>query len=197
MSQEGIWVIVIGGMAILVALIIGGIQIYQGKIQISLSRNHKSFPIQINIKSRNTSKEAQISSNVTDSLPLEINITPEILEKDRIYRKDILPDIIFAELKKYPPYQIAQVLSNYIGLKVEWDLLFYNIRPYHDKFRVSLDYNNSAYLIFINIDITEYPELKIAHKGTKINIKGTISEVDPPVFLTLKDVKINITQLLT
>jgi hypothetical protein len=195
MNEAEILAIVIGGIAILVAIIIGGIQIYQGNIQISLSRNHKSFPIQINIKSRNASNIAKVSSEITESIPLEINIIPEINEKDQIYRKDITPDDIYIELNKFSPFQRMNAFSNFTDLKVEWDLFFEHIFPFNNKFCALFVTKARMNTVSYILDIKDYPELKIAPRGTIINVRGTISGMREGE-IELKNVSLIIPNLL-
>jgi hypothetical protein len=92
------------------------------------------------------------------------------------YSPGPLPRMIASELNSAPPFQRSAKASSYTGLKVQWLTTLEFIQDLGDgKVDISLtDPRGHPWIYCNDIDISLYPQLKIAHAGTRIWVAGTI-----------------------
>jgi hypothetical protein len=103
---------------------------------------------------------------------------------------DLLPDQIIKEIDARPPFQRTEAAQNYIGMKVTWRLTFYSVRLINDtKARLMLKDRGSYPWIYCDIDIPDYPAIKITQEGAELRVSGRIADVADNV-ITLTDVSI-------
>ena len=179
------------GIGILVAIIIGYIQIREAKKQNELTKlsleNKKPEPIsntekQIDLPElpNESKKQTVIQEMLTGNV---INISSEIpIEEMKInsndYRKKPTPKEIYKTIADTPPYNQKEIGKSFIKIKVVWDLSFYSMR--HDKNNIySLKFYSVDVLgVSCNTDITEYPEFKILKRNQKVRVYGEIASVE-------------------
>ena len=116
------------------------------------------------------------------------------------YRLSPSPGEITNSIKKLSPFQQQEACNNYTGVKVQWYVKLSGIKPLGDF----LPGEPSFYLlshdvkdgIGVNcqIDVSEYPELKIIPHAHKMWIAGTIKNVDT-MWINLTDVRLSISSL--
>lgn len=98
------------------------------------------------------------------------------------------PDEIAEYVEKLTPYEQSGQISVYNGVKVSWLGSFSDIIPYGADFRSHYGWDTDVMffgahrpkkvmLISCGINIEEAPRFKSLKRGTKVGIKGTISDV--------------------
>ena len=82
---------------------------------------------------------------------------------------------ILADIEKTTPYLRNQAESSYVGLKIQWKVSFYSISNINtNTYHVTTLYKGNYPWIYFNIDIEQYPFLKVATKKQNFLIKGKI-----------------------
>jgi len=137
-------------VGILIALVIGAWQVYLAIKQIEITKQGQK-----NIASIQTTT-AQHSE----------------------HRKQPYPKELISEIDKLPLAQQEQARRNYIGLKVEWQATLYSVTSKEGNIArlMMLDRGNYPW-IHCEVDVSNYPELKIAREGHGLWVAGEIAEV--------------------
>jgi hypothetical protein len=127
---------------------------------------------------------SNITQNVTISL--QPNVPPRTQQGDE-YSERPTPQEINSQLTSFPPYQYRDAERAYRGIKVTWSVTFQslddikhygglNIRN-DDTHIVFLSYGHEEQgtcFVMANINIEQVPRLKVAHRGTRMRVSGTI-----------------------
>jgi len=93
--------------------------------------------------------------------------------KNSIDAKKILSDI-----ENTSPYLRDQAASNYVGLQIHWEVSFSSIRNINTNiYHVTTLYRGSYPWIYFDIDIEQYPFLKVARKKQNFSITGKIKTI--------------------
>jgi hypothetical protein len=110
------------------------------------------------------------------------------------------PKEIRAQLNALPLFQRKAATQSYLGLNVRWPVtLEYlsEIGEWHRKefktdFTHTLEVNFENYegLVRTEVNIERFPRLKISHKGSRMQISGTVSNVSEGGTVTLRDANI-------
>lgn len=94
------------------------------------------------------------------------------------YARHPLPADITADVGGVPPFQVAAKEQSYVDLKVQWRTTLSSAEESeNDTVRLTLLDRGSYPWIYCTVKIGEYPEIKIATKGTEIWVAGTIEQV--------------------
>lgn len=96
---------------------------------------------------------------------------------------NVTPQKIEEELKNISPFQKKDHAKMFKGLKVQWELLFFNIIENASLVEdaVMVQFLSDDFLgpnIFCNFSLSEYPEIKTMKRKQKVIIEGFVSEVD-------------------
>ncbi len=105
-----------------------------------------------------------------------ITITPN----PTLHINSVSPKEISDEIKKLPPLQQREAGRNYQGINISWSLFFLDIFPSYNKkgvYTIHLQ-DQSGISIVCDINIDDYPVLKITKKSQKIDAEGTILNVE-------------------
>ncbi len=98
---------------------------------------------------------------------------------------------IIEEIEKSPPFQQNEILKHYIGLSIDWNMKLSSVdKASNDNIKVTFGDIGSfdGYGITTCIvKLSDYPELAIMKRDTKIRIEAKIDSIDYPIF-RLKDV---------
>jgi hypothetical protein len=133
-------------------------------------------------------------SNITQSVSITV---PEGSQGTGEFHSDPSADEITGYISSLPPYQQSQACANYEGLRVSWPTVLKSVSPEDDRSaRVLMHYgegglNSSS--VFITVDVSKYPRLKISHRGTKLQVTGTIDEANDH-WVKLKDATLSFRQ---
>ncbi|AEU35540.1 hypothetical protein [Granulicella mallensis] len=101
---------------------------------------------------------------------------------------------IHRALKRLPSLQRDEVIaSNYLGLNVYWKTRFFDILDINRGSLKQFSFNQRGWhrfsrmdrLIYTPIDIDQYPETRSLRRGCRIDLYGTIVEVDTVLGITL------------
>ena len=105
---------------------------------------------------------------------------PFDLPEGGLYKSRPLPNEIVNAIDKLPPLLRESAEENYLGLKVKWRTRLRTIYPPEENVvKVMLDTGEMGIaLILCRVDITQYPELKIAKTKQKLWIAGEITNIE-------------------
>jgi hypothetical protein len=100
------------------------------------------------------------------------------------------PVILMEELRSAPPYQVEQISSNYVGLRIkcsgEYFYIYVDRESQAPRCDITLRYESRTdILIMFSIDIEQYPILKIAKFGKKFTVVGRIAEIFLPSIIKI------------
>lgn len=103
------------------------------------------------------------------------------------------PREIFSQLSSLPVFQQADAAEAYKGIKVRWSAEFWTMEdirlcfgyePIGDTTHfVLLNAEKRSELIRVPVNIERIPRLKVTHRGTKMEVRGTIQEVKASILL--------------
>jgi hypothetical protein len=124
------------------------------------------------------------------------------------YSEKPTPTEIEAQLDSLPAYQRNAAKESYSGLKVSWLLRLGSLHEQGAAYRAVLGTDTTHTLIAqyeietiglpptvtVDINIENFPRLKITHAGTPLRISGTISSVSFSGSIGLRDVEIEFDQ---
>jgi hypothetical protein len=143
-------------IAIVIAVIIGLWQIYLARKQIQHSRS-----LIVNIEQKETTALSEVANDANKYV-------------NRPY-----PIEIIEQINKLPLIQKRDAEKSYVGLRVNWETTLSDLYPHEPGiYRLALQDRGRYPWIFCNIDISKYPEIKIALAGQKLWVRGEIAEVD-------------------
>ena len=96
-----------------------------------------------------------------------------------IYKTKPYPSKIRREIHKCPPYQREAKLKSYLGLPLQWKT---ELEAIHDQSEgvirlMMLDRGNYPW-VYCSANISEYPELKVIKKGTRMWVAGKLEGID-------------------
>lgn len=132
-------------------------------------------------QSQNSKDSSQNSSAKKDDLELKMS--------------EPTPMQIYEEIDKVPPLQRQDVARRYIGIKVDWELIFSSASLIEKDQAVILFDSapaNKVNLMSVRclVKLSDYQELSIMKSGKKVRVTGTISGIGLLLFVELKDVKL-------
>ena len=86
---------------------------------------------------------------------------------------------IFSEIESGPQLMRAKARSAYIGQEIDWTAEFFSGEP-EDEQRafLALRHEPSEKMIFVHINLADYPWLQSARRGEVIRLRGRISKVE-------------------
>jgi hypothetical protein len=85
---------------------------------------------------------------------------------------------IINEIDKVAPFQQSQLASNYTGLRIKWETKLVGISRISDeKYHVMSLYKGNYPWVYFEINIIDYPNLRVAKKGHEFILIGTILEI--------------------
>jgi hypothetical protein len=158
--------IVVGVVGIFVAVIIGAWQIHLAK------------------------KQQQAPTTIVMNTPgTKLDNT-----QDTQYKERPLPSEVIDQINNLPVLQQTSASSSYIGIKVIWQttLCTIDIRKVEKKDIAHLMMRDRGTYpwIYCDVELSNYPELKIMKEGHEIWVRGEIKEVDGNViYLDHSDLK--------
>ena len=116
----------------------------------------------------------------------ESNIPSEIDKSG--YREKPFPHEISKAIQEAPPFMERNIAQNYEGLKVKWEMGFYNIeRDEGTIYAIHLFTEEGGVSAWFSVDIARYPELKIMKKKHKIRVYGEIEKIYQQTVIYLKN----------
>lgn len=99
------------------------------------------------------------------------------------YREHPSPIEIKNQILGEPLLQQENAANSFIGLRVQWQLELFSVSKNNsDPNLITIDLVEESYTypdVLCNIDIREYPEIKIAKKGNGVFVQGEISRLTP------------------
>lgn len=123
--------------------------------------------------SKTTASQVDYSLNQIPVSPPQTSVLTKLVELDLLK--------ISKEIESLPPYQLKDARKHYIGLRFRYTGRLLSAEK-HDKgkIRFMLESLNLAGrpLIFGTVSEDKNPQIKIAHKGTRITIEGDLSDFD-------------------
>lgn len=148
------------------------------------------------IKKKHDSKDKFSSNKISnkDSEEAAIHIGNKVVNNFNIESNSeqnkttpIISNIEATEIRRRinesAPFQKKQIASNYIGVKIKWDITLQAVHePKDNLVNVMSFYKESYPWIYFTIDIDKYPIFKIAEVGKKFTIIGIISNTDGATF---------------
>ncbi len=125
---------------------------------------------QLQERSIQLSRHSESTRSSDESAPPSKNMSDPLL--------NLRPEEIWEDVTSRPPLQQEDAISSYKGNRVEWLLSFVGAREVKDKIRVSfLSSRPYPYLVYGEVKLTDYPWLKVAHEGTKVQVQGVIQDI--------------------
>ncbi|MDZ7641682.1 MAG: hypothetical protein U5J62_06650 [Desulfurivibrio sp.] len=96
-----------------------------------------------------------------------------------IYKTKPYPSKIRREISKCPPFQREAKRSSYLGIHFQWRTRLEAIhgQPEGTIQLMMLDRGNYPW-VYCSVNISEFPELKVAKKGTRLWIAGKLKGID-------------------
>ncbi len=159
------------------------------------------YAVKFFIKNK-SSHESSLPLNI-HSLPKENNNLPnsQVGRKiDSPINNDLTTLNILDEIKNTPLLQQKDLIKSYIGQNINWETQISSITEI-GKNKVTLQLNTHAQitskpkgetysLIYCNVNLNNYPELRMMKIGANITIEGKIDMIKPPKF-DVSDVKLH------
>lgn len=106
------------------------------------------------------------------------------------------PEEIREDVRSRPPLQQEEAINGYKENRVEWLLSFVDAREVaRDKIRVTFasPTSSDSYLVMGNVKLIDYPWLKVAHEGTKVQVQGIIQDISS-LSIDLEGVQLKLVQ---
>ena len=98
------------------------------------------------------------------------------------------------EIEKVPPLQRQDVVRRYEGIKVDWELIFSSARQGNKDLAVVILDSSPEKLNPLSVrcvvKLSDHKELSIMRPGKKVRVTGTISNIEPMLYVELKDVQL-------
>ncbi|MCK4463039.1 MAG: hypothetical protein KAU58_01875 [Candidatus Omnitrophica bacterium] len=153
-------------------------------------------------KSKNINKESKhlAKEKIENEIP-ENNHTHTIIKERDQKQKNISPGLIDSPLKIWesikkakglPPYQRGKMANNFVDLKVRWKGMLNSVSPKISEDETFISIKNEDWggnFIHFYVRTSVYPELKVMHEKTPIEIEGDIADVSFDS-IKLKNVKL-------
>jgi len=99
------------------------------------------------------------------------SFSPPVME----YHERPYPREIIQEINERPPFQQPTAAESYLGLRVSWDATFESVfQVSSGLWHMCLCDRGSYPWIYCDVDIKDFPELKIAKKGAQLRVAGEI-----------------------
>ncbi len=143
------------------------------------SKNSNVEAEEKNLISENQSIESKPKNNSSETLKPIIE-APNIEDSTSNvrYLKRPNPLEIVQKVEGMPLLQRESVAKHYVGLKVDWEVTIFSAHKLKNNLIRLMMRNQKSYpWIYCEIDVSDYPEINIAEKGQKINVKGEIAFV--------------------
>lgn len=183
-------------------IIVGIIVIVFSSIIIAFWNKITQFIIsKLNIKENESLSDTKKYNKSSNLLELKggKEITTSINKKPPFdidtYKTYPSPVEIMKEINSAALFQQETICKNYEGLKIKWLVELFSIYKENNPNKVKLVLIKSKEdcfpTIWTNVSLDNYPELKIANRGTKLWIAGKIIEVEKlSVWVEVEQLKI-------
>ncbi len=127
------------------------------------------------VKKKNTNKNAH--ENTPDDTPSATN-NSSIDIKDKKYHNTPTLKEIKDEINSHSLYQQEEIIKNYIGLKIHWQLKLSSVFKRNDNSVILSCVSQGGHPGDVEIitNVMDYPIIKIIKEGHSITVKGEIKE---------------------
>jgi len=140
-------------------------------------------------------------SNISQTVSIVLNGTRSTPPQTKIpYAAKPTPKEIRAQLNALPLFQKKGATESYVGLNVRWPVTLeylseigeWRRKEFKIDFTHTLEANFEDYegVVRTEVNIERFPRLKISHKGSPMEISGTVSNVSEGGTVTLRDADI-------
>ena len=122
------------------------------------------------------------------------------LEPGALIPLAVSPREIYEEIRSRPPLQRPDTIKNYIGNRVDWLLEFSSAKEEKDgRVSVSLRTSYGSPPVFPvgvsgEVNLSDYPWLKITQEGDEVWVRGTIRAVDTLGLIELDAMELELKQ---
>jgi len=144
----------------------------------------------LNLEYQNIHPEDKTSGDSSPAISTSGPNSPVIVNYDSLESKtkqiaekefDPSPEEIYKDIESRPLFQQKDAMEYYIGLKVKWQLCLSSISMLDEETaRVSMGTGTLSSIVNIScfVEISHYPQLKVAKQGLVIWVSGEISSID-------------------